>query len=254
VGALTCGEFHIEGHVMSVVAVDGIPVEPKNADTIVICTGQRYDVVVTGKTNPLTSVNYIAKMTTDMLTQPPPPDTKLTAIGKLIYRRPDGRNITINPALTSLLTPLWNPPAGILDDTTLVPADHEPLFRNPNNKIFFQTNQTYYQDIGTRISVGPQPWISPKVPSLYTALSTGKQAFNASNYGPGVVPEIIRTGDTVQIYMENPQPWPHPMHKHGYNFQVAGRGIGVWDGLDSSLDPVPMRRDTGPLLPFPLLS
>jgi iron transport multicopper oxidase len=211
--ALTCGQFHVEGHTLSVVAVDGLPVQPKDASTIVVCAGQRYDAIVTGKAKPSTSVQYIAKMTTDMLTRAVPADTKLTAIGNVTYRRANGLTITIDPSITKILSPSWAPPV-VLDDTTLVPLDREPLLRKVTKQVTFRTNQTYYEGIGTRISVGDQPWVAPKVPSLYTALSTGRNALSLSTYGPGVVPQILKSGDVVQIYMENPQPWPHPMHLH----------------------------------------
>ncbi|KAF2680798.1 multicopper oxidase [Lentithecium fluviatile CBS 122367] len=242
--ALTCGQFHIEGHVLSIVAVDGVHVQAKDADTILVCAGQRYDAIVTGKSNPSTSEQFIAKMTTDMLTRPVPADTKLTVIGSATYLRINGLPITLNPSITRLLRPNWVPTAGVLDDTTLVPLDNQPLLRGVTKQITFRTNQSYYEGIGTRISVGAQPWVAPKVPSLYSALSTGRNAFFLSTYGPGVVPEILKNNDIVQIYMENPQPWPHPMHLHGHAFQVAGRGTGVWTGTEASLNPVPMKRDT----------
>jgi len=211
--ALTCGQFHIEGHLLSVVAVDGLKVQPRDANTITLCAGQRYDAIVTGKSNPTTSVQYIAKMTTDMLTRPVPADTKLTAVGNVTYRRANGLTITINPNITKLLGPSWVP-AVVLDDASLVPLDKEPLLRGVTKQVTFRTNQSYYEGIGTRISVGAQPWVSPKVPSLYTALSTGRNALFPSTYGPGVAPQILKNNDIVQIYMENPQPWPHPMHLH----------------------------------------
>ncbi|KAF1953672.1 laccase-2 precursor [Byssothecium circinans] len=246
--ALTCGLFHIQGHNLSVVAVDGVPVQPKKASTISICAGQRYDVVVVGQLLPLTSVQYVAKMATDMLTTRPPPDQNITVIGGVSYIR-NGVRIPINPAFTRLLGANWTA-TGVLDDATLKPLDNQPLLRDVTKRINWRTNQSYYEGIGTRISLGAQPYIKQKVPSLLTALSTGKNALDPLTYGVGVVPEITRFNDIVEIYMENPQPWPHPMHLHGHNFQVAGRGFGCWDGNEDLLYPNPVKRDTVVIPPY----
>lgn len=103
---------------------------------------------------------------------------------------------------------------GILDDATLHALDNEPLFKNVNKRINFRTNQVYYEGIGTRIYMASQPWIEPRVPSLHSALTTGRLALRNTTYGPGVNPYILRHNDVVEIYMENPQIWPHPMHLH----------------------------------------
>lgn len=211
--ALTCGHFHIENHNLTVVAVDGIPVVPKNATTILLCAGQRYDVIVVGQAVPNTSAQYIAKMGKDMLTNSTvPPDTKLSVIGGISYLR-NSRLVPINPVFTRFLSPGWNP-TGVLDDATLVPLDRTPLYTRVNKRINWATQQKYYEGIGTRIAVGKQPWTEPKVPSLLTALSSGRYASELSTYGPGVAPEITYLNNIVEIYMENNQPWPHPMHLH----------------------------------------
>ncbi|KAF2123245.1 multicopper oxidase-domain-containing protein [Lophiotrema nucula] len=237
-GALACGEFHIDGHTLSVVGIDGVHVQPRNADTILICAGQRYDVVVTGKLNPLTSFNWVAKMTTDMLTHDIPGDDAVTVVGKVLYTLLGAiLNTTAN-----LLSPSWTAQV-VLDDMTLKPLDGQKLLTNPTNKIDLKSNQTYYQGIGTRIKIGQEPWVEPKVPSLYTALSTGSAALNASTYGVGVDPWILKSNEIVQVYMENPQAFPHPMHLHGHEFQVVARGTGSWDGNEGALPQVPMKRD-----------
>jgi iron transport multicopper oxidase len=208
--ALACGQFHIDGHTLQVVGIDGVQVKPQNADTIVVCASQRYDVIVTGKLGATTSFKWIAKMTTDMLTHDIPSDDALSIIGTVVYSLL-GQIINI---IASMLTPNWTPQA-VLDDMTLTPLDNTPLFSPVTRNISFKVNQTYYDGIGTRIALGSQPWTEPKVPSLYTTFSTGDAAFNETTYGPGVDPWVLKHNDIVQIYMENPSPQPHPMHLHG---------------------------------------
>lgn len=102
-----------------------------------------------------------------------------------------------------------------LDDMTLKPLDDTPLLKPVGQHINLRKNQTYYDGIGTRIGSGNHPWIAPKIPTLYTALSTGEHAHDPATYGPGVDPWVLKHNEVCQIYMENPEEWPHPMHLHG---------------------------------------
>jgi iron transport multicopper oxidase len=208
-GGLACGLFHIQGYTMSVVEMDGVQTQPRDADTIIICAGQSYGVVVQGKTNLLGGANYIVKMTTDMLTGNIPPEDQRTVIGKLVYTLLG----SILDLITDILTPNWSP-AGQLDDFSMQPLDGQKLLSPVDNKIELYTNQTYFPNIGTRIGLGMQPWVPPKVPSLYTALTTGNAALDPATYGPGTNPWVLRSGQVVQIHYQNTHPYPHPMHLH----------------------------------------
>jgi iron transport multicopper oxidase len=209
VGSLACGQFHIQGHTLKVVEVDGVQVQSKDADTIVICAGQSYGVVVQGKANPLGGANYIVKMMTDMLTSAPPPQEQITIIGQVIYNLL-GSLLTL---ITDVLSLNWVP-AAIFDDFTLQPLDGQKLLTPVDNKIELATNQTFYPGIGTRTAVGQQPWVPAKVPSLYTALTTGNAALDPATYGPGTDPWVVKSGQVVQIHYQNTHPYPHPMHLH----------------------------------------
>jgi iron transport multicopper oxidase len=93
------------------------------------------------------------------------------------------------------------------------------------------------------IVFGNDTYITPKVPTLYTALTTGKDALNPIVYGSGVNPYVVQSGEVVQITVENNDNSEHPMHLHGHSFQVIARGIGTWDGSESSLPKYPVVRD-----------
>jgi iron transport multicopper oxidase len=223
---LVCGQFHIANHTLTVVAIDGEHVHPAVTDTIAICAGQSYDFIVVGN-HYERAANYIFKMTTDMLTGNIPSNQTRSLIGNITLDSNSSipANISANGSFTgpydskgvsytpTILNFNWTA-RGILDDATLVPLDNEPLFKNVNRRINFRTNQVYYEGIGTRTSIGIQPYTEPKVPSLQTAFTTGELALDWTTYGPGVSPYVVRHNDIVEIYMENPQIWPHPMHLH----------------------------------------
>ncbi|KAL5114595.1 hypothetical protein ACEQ8H_007500 [Pleosporales sp. CAS-2024a] len=241
IGGLACGQFHIQGYSLSVVEMDGAQINPVNADTITLCAGQTYGVVVQGQSNPQGGANYIVKMTTDMLTEGIPSDSARTVIGNLVYSLVSGILGLINNIINTL-TSSWNP-SSTFDDLSATPLDGQPLFGPVDNSIQLATNQTYFPNIGTRISMGSQPWVYPKVPSLFTALTTGSAALDPSTYGPGVDPYVLKSGQIVQINYENPNAYPHPIHLHGHQFQMVARGSGSWNGDESSLPSKPPRRD-----------
>lgn len=225
---LVCGQFHIAGHTLTVVAIDGAQVHPAVTDTIAICAGQSYDVIVVGNSYKA-NTDFIFKMATDMLTGPIPSNESRAVIGRIglqgssetpafqsgVYGY-DSDGVSFLP---SLLNFNWTA-QGILDDATLVPLDNEPLLKNVNNQIGLRVNQVFYEGIGTRTGIGSQPYIKPRIPSLISAMTTGDLAFENTTYGPGTSPFILRHHDVVEIYMENSQIWPHPMHLHVSNVHV----------------------------------
>jgi iron transport multicopper oxidase len=152
IGGLACGQFHIQGTKLSVVEADGVQMKPKDADTIVVCAGQTYGVVVQGKLNPIGGSNWIVKMSTDMLTGNVPSEVQRTIIGSIFYTLFQ----TFITVITDIITINWVP-AGTLDDFTLQPSDGQKLLSPVDNKIELATNQTYFQNIGTRIGIGAQP-------------------------------------------------------------------------------------------------
>ncbi|KZM26841.1 uncharacterized protein EKO05_0010788 [Ascochyta rabiei] len=242
IGGLACGQFHIEGYQLHVVEVDGVQVQSSPADTIVICAGQSYGVVVEGKASFLgitANANYIIKMSTEMLTGAIPPIDDIIIIGNIIQSLL-GDLLSI---VTNILTFRWVP-AALFDDFNLKPLDGEQLLSPVDNKIELSTNQTYYSNIGTRMALGSQPWTPAKVPSLFTALTTGSSAMDPATYGPGVNPWVVKSGQVVQIHLQNTYAFPHPMHLHGHVFQIVARGLGTWNGNEGSLPSMPAKRDT----------
>jgi iron transport multicopper oxidase len=129
-----------------------------------------------------------------------------------------------------------------IDDFGISPLDGTKLFSPVDQSI---TMQVSYSGTGLRrINLGNNSYVTPKVPTLYTVLSTGSNASNPAVYGAGANAYIIKTGQIVQIVVTNSDNLAHPMHLHGYDFQVVSRGSGAWDGVESKLPAVPMRRDT----------
>jgi iron transport multicopper oxidase len=241
IGGLACGQFHIQGYKLNIVEVDGVQVQPQQADTIVICAGQSYGVVVAGRAASAGNANFIVKLSTDMLTGAIPPASQITIIGNVINSVTSLLSGLLG-AITDILTTNWVA-AATFDDFNLKPLDGQKLLSPVDNKIELQTNQTYFSGIGTRTGLGPMPWVEAKVPSLFTALTTGSAAMDPATYGPGINPWVVKSGQVVQIHLQNTHPYPHPMHLHGHVFQVVAKGTGSWNGNEASLPSVPLKRD-----------
>ena len=89
-------------------------------------------------------------------------------------------------------------------------------------------------------------YVAQRVPTLYTAGSTGAANTNASIYGQ-VNPFIASIGDVVQIIINNNDTGIHPYHLHGHQFQIVdlpGWKAGFWDRDSSNVTAAPPRRDT----------
>ncbi|EMD88541.1 hypothetical protein COCC4DRAFT_208631 [Bipolaris maydis ATCC 48331] len=234
--AVACGQFHMDNYTLSVVEVDGVQVQPQETDRILICAGQSYGVVVKGQEDPKGASNWHASMDTDMLPGPAPPKDDISVIGRIVYDV-----MQEVEAIERELPNIARAETRVLDDFHVKPLDGQKLLGPVNNRIDFTTNQTYFEGIGTRTPLNADPWVAPKVPTLYTALTTG--SMDPATYGPGVNPWIIQSGEIVQIHMNNPHGRPHPMHLHGHVFQVVAKGAGTWDGQEGGFPEVPSKRD-----------
>ncbi len=90
----------------------------------------------------------------------------------------------------------------------------------------------------------------PKVPTLYTALSSGPLAANPQVYGTYTHPFVLEKDQIVEIVVNNLDTGKHPFHLHGHNFQGVYRSdddAGTLEDsnvTDSDFPPIPMRRDT----------
>jgi iron transport multicopper oxidase len=91
-------------------------------------------------------------------------------------------------------------------------------------------------------------YVAPKVPTLYSVLSTGENATDPLIYGTNTNPFVLAAGEVVEIVLNNNDPGKHPFHLHGHAFQVVHRSddeAGVYDPANHTDFPAtPMKRDT----------
>ncbi|OWO99076.1 hypothetical protein B2J93_9506 [Marssonina coronariae] len=98
-------------------------------------------------------------------------------------------------------------------------------------------------------------WVRPKVPTLYTVMTTGEDAANPLVYGEFSHSFVLDRHQIIDIVVNNLDSGKHPFHLHGHNFQTIARSAdeaGAFDPTNSTQTTwpaVPMRRDTVVLHP-----
>ncbi|KAI9838075.1 MAG: hypothetical protein M1819_006230 [Sarea resinae] len=223
-----------EGHTMKIIEVDGIYTEPTEADMIYLTPAQRYSVLITTKNDTSTNYAFVGSMDEDLFdTVPKTLDPNVT--GWLVY---DDKAELPKPALLEEFNPF--------DDFTLVPYDHEELYDHVDYSFNLDVKMDNLGDGINYAFFNDVTYVSPKVPTLYTALSAGDLATNAAIYGPNTNSFVLKKGDVVEIVLNNDDTGKHPFHLHGHTFQAVWRSdenAGFYNGT-GALSKVPMRRDT----------
>lgn len=98
-------------------------------------------------------------------------------------------------------------------------------------------------------------YTAPKVPTLYTALTTGDEATNPAVYGGYTNSFVLEQGQIIQIVVNNLDSGRHPFHLHGHAFQALYRSVdeagtfGDSNITEADFPAIPMRRDTLVLYP-----
>lgn len=89
-------------------------------------------------------------------------------------------------------------------------------------------------------------YVRPKVPTLYTALTSSSYATNPAIYGDNTHSIVLERGQVVEIILNNDDPGKHPFHLHGHAFQAVVRSdeeAGFY-AYNETFPETPMRRDT----------
>ncbi|KAH8799035.1 Cupredoxin [Xylogone sp. PMI_703] len=154
-------------------------------------------------------------------------------------------NITGNHLRPCKGVPQWSPH----DDATLVALDGQRLLGQQatvDKEITLNFNFGFDAKGIPRSYFNNITYIPQKVPSLFTALSTGSANTNPVIYGV-VNPFVVKEGEIVQIVVNNLDAAIHPFHLHGHQFQVCERpssGKGVYTGKGRNFPSIPPKRYT----------
>ncbi|KAK4960852.1 hypothetical protein LTR66_012835 [Elasticomyces elasticus] len=232
--------FWIEDHDFQIIELDGVYHKPTIASQIYVSAAQRYGILVTMKNSTASNYAIVGSMDQDLF------DTV-----------PEG----LNPNVTSYLVYNENVPLPVpknlteftpFDDINMTPTDDLAIFESPAVSLTIDlsmdnlgngVNYAFFNDI---------TYIRPRVPTLYTALTSGNLATDPTVYGLSTNPIILGHNEVVELVLNNHDPGKHPFHLHGHTFQVLSRSeeeAGDWDAQSLRNGSItfptsPMRRDT----------
>jgi iron transport multicopper oxidase len=168
-----------------------------------------------------------------------PDDLQWNATGWLEYDEK-------KPHLDAKTVDEFNP----LDDMDLVPHDELERLPEPDRVVTLDVIMDNLGDGANYAFFNNITYAAPKVPTLYTALTTGELAINSQVYGEFTHPFVLQKDEIVQIVLNNQDDGRHPFHIHGHNFQAIYRSAEDAGSFEDSgiteddFPETPMRRDT----------
>lgn len=230
--------FAVDQHRMTVVAMDFIPIQPFETDTLLIAIGQRYDVIIEADQSPdvaywargvpMTSCFAINLMSTDI---------------RAIVRYESDTPVTGDPTSTSWL---MLDTCADEDLSNLVPhithsVGPSALTQNFNAVLLPSQGDNYA--VRWRVG-GSEPYRPPKNnPVVKQVIDTAAVNLTA-DFNP-IDLTSLAPSSWVYLIVESLAPLPHPLHLHGHDTYVLARGTGPYVELLTSLDlESPPRRDT----------
>lgn len=230
-------KFSIDGHEMTVIANDYVPVQPYKTNVVTLGVGQRTDVIVEGVGQPTDLYWMRSDLDQDCLNI----TTTFPNATAIIYY--ENANLSALPTTTPTAwtsnacrnDPLEStvpyypqqPPAnpGITQDVLI------ELLPNATNAFLM-----YLNGVSTRVNYDDSILLLAK--SGNTSYPLDPQ-WNIYNFG---------SNSSVRLVLRNSWGQQHPMHLHGHNFWVLAEGYGTWNG--SITNPSnPQRRDTHLMAP-----
>ncbi|KAK3378566.1 multicopper oxidase like protein [Podospora didyma] len=235
--ALASAMIHFDSHTMSVIMNDASYIKKEDAYMLRIAPAQRYDFLISAidrdkRNYPfLISLDYNRDYTNSTLGVRWP----LNYTGYLVMdqTQPLNKVDVVNK---------WKP----IDDSHFKNNDGSGILGPYNQLIKLDFKFCLDKNGYPRACFNNLTYIDQKVPTLYSAATTGNSNTNPTIYGQ-VNPFILKSGGIVQIVVNNYDEALHPFHLHGHNFQVLDRpksGTGPWPGRDTNYANTPPERDT----------
>ncbi|KAJ1643776.1 ferroxidase fet3 [Coemansia erecta] len=239
-------KFSITGHKLRVIEADSEYCDPLEVDGVDIGPAQRYSVLVTAHSDDQFNFNYNVTMYASFIPVKPGLNPRHYQ-GLVEYKKYAPLKKVAEPKRF-----VWAEDLNLssLSGQKPLPVDRQidlTLGGSPfaNGQVLDIINNVTYAE--------------PKMPTLYSALSLGKLAFNESLYGPQTHAIVLNHLEYLEVVLRNPNSLPHPIHIHGHVFQVVSSGpeeispsLGVTEvEVQNSKEPVrnytgrvPISRDT----------
>ncbi|TVY44289.1 oxidoreductase [Lachnellula subtilissima] len=229
VGGEGLQRFSIDGHSMTVIANDFVPIKPYTTNVVTLGIGQRSDVLVTANAGRSDSAFWMRSNISTICgitTQP-------AALAAIYYDRAD----TSKPP-TSTAWDIPDPGTCANDDLSLTVPYYPVAPSTPSTTQTLEINY-HFNDTGHFLwTLGANSFRADYNQPILLMANKGNFTYpddwNVQNYG---------TNTTIRIVVNNPGSAAHPMHLHGHNMQIISEGPGNWDGVSTTGGNNPQRRD-----------
>lgn len=228
----------LDGHPFTVITSDFVPIKPFVADQVTLAIGQRYDVVFTANQ---TVENYWLRVQVGTDCGSNAVVRKNVVPGAILHYSGASDSNPTSTTSVQLRT-------SCNDETNLVPfvpnQVPESVVRTPG-KMDLGHKIDPAKDNLFRWTIDGSPMIVDfNQPTLKTVLGGTENWYVDANV------RSMQTSDWYLWYIQTVTPiaLPHPIHLHGHDFYIVGRGSGTWDGTTTGLNlNNPTRRDTATL-------
>ncbi|KAK0741869.1 Cupredoxin [Apiosordaria backusii] len=238
-GAFANVYIWFEGHSMTIIMIDGVYTQLVETNMIYLTPGQRCSFLITTKADTSANFPFIASMDLNLFDNPST-NFESNITGWLVY---DEKKALPVPA------DLYEPFSPV-DDVRLAPLDNQALLGEPDQVVQLDVMMDNLRDGANYAFFNNVTYVPPKVPTLYTVMTSKDLATNPTVYGTHTHTIVLKKNDIVEIVLNNFDPGTHPFHLHGHNFQVVWRSepdAGPFQDSNitsSDFARVPMRRDT----------
>jgi FtsP/CotA-like multicopper oxidase with cupredoxin domain len=201
----------IDNHNLTIIAIDGIYVEPYTVQQIYIDIGQRYDVLIE-MNQPVN--NYWIRAVTENNRQ-----RRFKEFNAVLHYV--GASNTNDPTST------YDKPTTILSDSSpLVPSQHNQVvnpymsLKPPNFTVIKVFNLSCHEPMIDHCWINNHQYRLPKYPTLLS-MFYHDESITQNNYTHIV---DLNIGDRVMIIVNNFVNISHPLHLHGHDFYILGNG------------------------------
>lgn len=228
-GAFVGQYFYIEDHNMTIVEVDGIYTEPQEVDMLYLGIAQRYGVLVTTKETTEKNYQIVTVADADLLDSLPS-TLQLNNTNWLLYN-------SSAPLTEAVVTVAVSDDLVPYDDLFLAPYDGEELLPEADVSVVLNLTMENLMTGDNYAMLNEITYTSPKVPSVYTAVSAGSNvSLDSVIYGTYTNPVVLEHNQVVEIVINNQDSGSHPFHLHGHTFQVLDRQPGYGADFASLAD------------------
>ncbi|KAF5010917.1 hypothetical protein FDECE_2945 [Fusarium decemcellulare] len=230
VGIDTLYKFSIDHHTLKVIAVDFVSIKPYETDHVSLAIGERMDILVTA--------NQASKASSFWLRTVPQMDCSRhahpeNALGIVHYGSNDSIPTTTGRTFEDKC--IDEPYESLVP---VVPRDVGP----PDNHFEQNANRTWNEDGIIKWSLNSTSmvaeWGHPSLLKLHT---------NASFAPSNAVIRIPKPNSWVYLAIETNLDISHPIHLHGFDFQILAQGTGPYGRNVTLKTDNPPRRDTAVL-------